>query len=119
MDILVKLLIILKQTALFSCRPEAQKSKPAATTSGLPKLNLTMVSNTSNQCDEFQGRRPKNYMKAWETKTEDPWIIIEIVSGLKLDFIDNPPSCSTISNVGFSKIDETAIDNEIENFLAK
>ena len=72
MDILVKLLIILKQSALFSRRPEAQKSKPAATTSGLPKLNLTMVSNTSNQCDEFQGRRPKNYMKAWETKTEDP-----------------------------------------------
>ena len=62
-----------------------------------------MVSNTSNQCDKFQGGRLKNYIKAWETITEDPKII-ETVSGLKLDFIDNPPSSSTINNIGFFKI---------------
>ena len=62
-----------------------------------------MVSDTPNQCDEFQGRRLKIYMKTWETITEDPEII-ETVSGLKSDSIDNPPSCSTINNIGFSKI---------------
>ena len=41
-----QLLIILQQRAFFRCSPEAQKSKPAATTLGLPKLHLTMVSNT-------------------------------------------------------------------------
>ena len=66
-----------------------------------------------NQRDEFQKGRFKNYIKAYETITEN-LEIIETVSGLKLDFIDNTPSCSTISN---SKIKETAIDNEIEKLL--
>ena len=72
-----------------------------------------MVSNTPNQCDEFQGRRLKICMKTWETITEDPEII-ETVSGLKSDSIDNPPSCSTINNIGFSKIEEA-----VEKLLAK
>lgn len=65
-------------------RPEAQKSKPAATTPRLVKLKLTMVSNTPNQCDESQGGRLKNFVKAWETINEDPEII-ETVLDLKLD----------------------------------
>ena len=77
-----------------------------------------MVSNTPNQCDKIQGGRLKNYIKAWETTTEDPEII-ETVLGLKLDFIDNLPSCSIIRNIGFSKIEETAIDNETGKLLAK
>ena len=36
-----------------------------------------------------------------------------------MDFIDNPPSFSPISNIGFSKIGETELDNEIEKLLAK
>ena len=110
MDILV--------TNQVTCRSEAQKSKPAATAPRLPKLHLTMVGNTPKQCDKFQVGRLKNYIKAWETITDNPEII-ETISGVKLDFLDNPPSCSTISNIGFSKIEETAIDNEIENLLAK
>ena len=43
MDILVtnqnNFQTILQQIAFFSCRPEAQKSKSAATTLALPKLN--------------------------------------------------------------------------------
>ena len=78
-----------------------------------------MVSNNSNYfCDEFQGGRLKNYVKAWESTIEDPEIA-EAVSGLKLDFIDNLLSCSIVSELGFSKKEETAIDNEIGKLLAR
>ena len=76
------------------------------------------MSNTTNQCNEFQEERLKNYIKAWEAIIADPEIV-ETVSDLKLDFIDNLPSCSTTSNIGFSKIKEPAIDNEIAKLLTK
>ena len=47
-----------------------------------------MVSDTSKQCDKFQGGRLKNYINAQETITEDPEII-ETISCIKLDFADN------------------------------
>ena len=78
-----------------------------------------MVSNNSNYfCDEFQGGRLKNYVKAWESTIEDTEIA-EAVSGLKLDFIDNLLSCSIVSELGFSKKEETAIDDEIGKLLAR
>ena len=69
-----------------------QKPQRSHNNSGLPKLNLSMVNYTPNQCDEFQVGRLKNYIKIWEAITEDPEII-ETVSDLKLNFIDNPLFC--------------------------
>ena len=77
-----------------------------------------MVTNNLSLCDEIQAGRLKYYIQSWKTITEDHEIL-ETVTGVKLDFPEGPPSCSTNYNIGFSKVEENAIDDEIKKLLAK
>ena len=97
-------------------KPKTRNRQPA--TPGLQKLNPPMVSNNLSLCDEIQAGRLKYYIQSWKTITEDPEIL-ETVTGSKLDFPEGPPSCSTNYNIGFSKVEENAIDDEIKKLLAK
>ena len=115
---LSKLIILFQQTTFFSCRPETENSKSPTATPGLQKLNPPMMSNNLSLCDELQAGRLKYYIQSWKTITEDPEIL-ETVTGLKLDIPGGPPSCSTNYNIGFSKDEENAIDDENKKLLAK
>ena len=77
-----------------------------------------MVSDNLSLCDEIQAGRLKYYIQSWKTITEDPEIL-ETVAGLKLDFPEGPPSSSTNYSIGFSKVEENAIDDETKKLLAK
>ena len=71
-----------------------------------------------SRSNEFKAGKLKHYSHKWEELTSDKEIL-QTVSGLKLEFLGDPPVKHNSYIPQFSKEDESAVDLEIKKLLAK
>lgn len=77
-----------------------------------------IVFNAENQILHFEGGRIKHFLDQWIKLTSDPEIL-KIVTGIELEFMDEPVQNNILNQCSFNEKEISAIDAEIQKLLDK
>ena len=83
-----------------------------------PLDTLSIRTYFRSRKNEFKADKLTNYFEKWKELTSDKYVL-QVVYGLKLEFLGDPPVKHNFYIPQFSKEDEPAIDLEIQKLLAK